>query len=139
MSVHGAPLSGLYCLHESILAFSHSSVALRAYSSSSFNPAHSLTLPLALAPATSAIPSDIPWGKNLNSPAEPLSVHCFLPDPPTPGHLRNEFWWPFSYHSLDGPPAAGLPPDSQLGPGSNWASLRFMLPFILCYLIIVVL
>lgn len=40
-----------------------------------------------------------------------------------PDHLYNEFfWWPLSYHSLNGPPA-----DSQLGPGSNWASLQSMI------------
>lgn len=84
-----------------------------------------------------SLPSDINWGKNLNSPNEPLSVHCLLPDASSPGHLHNEFfWWPLFYHSLDGPPVAVQPSDSQ-GPCNNWASLSFMLPFILCYLIII--
>ena len=87
-----------------------------------FQPS-SFTLPLSNF-GQLALPLDINWGKNLNSPDELLS---FCPLSFTwsalPDHLYNEFfWWPLSYHSLNGPAA-----DSQLGPGSNWASLWSMI------------
>lgn len=87
-----------------------------------FQPS-SFTLPLSNF-GQLALPSDSNWGKNLNSRDELLS---FCPLSFTwsalPDQLYNGFfWWPLSYHSLNGPPA-----DSQLGPGSNWACLQSMI------------
>ena len=94
----GAPLSLLYCLHESLCCspfFSSSQSIFIIFQPSSFILPLSNFGQLALSP-------DSNWGKNLNSPDELLS---FCPLSFTwsnlPEHLYNGFfWWPLSYHAI---------------------------------------